>query len=398
MAARELIEVEIDQIDVEKQVRTHFDEQTIEDLAENIATVGLQQPIVLTRKPDGRYLLLQGERRLRAVTRLQAKTIEAVVTATEMEETERIVKQLTENIMREDMNPFDVASACKRLRDRGLTWEELGKVLGTSKGNAYRYEALFDAPSCVKDLYFVAGIRNITLLSEIAKLHSNPKTRPAVDLFMRDHDMRTVSARELSGLKQSIKNVGKEISEPKRDGKLLNRVLGEMLEERPEEQTLEDIFGPTQALDIFRVDGYGIPVLMMKVNIKQGELMVPTDAMLMTEHMAPTDMEAFVSLRKEGRHTGYALVPLRECQIVGVRIQTPNTLYGPVFGKIVVPVVRPHPVPQAYVQLRTGESAIVSVKYLSRRPNTLVVRILSNESMRIVPIDMIERIIHINFE
>lgn len=60
-------EIKITSIDSRPdQVRTDFSEKRIDSLAKSIAEVGQLQPIVVQKKSD-RYLLIAGERRLRAV-------------------------------------------------------------------------------------------------------------------------------------------------------------------------------------------------------------------------------------------------------------------------------------------------------------------------------------------
>src|SRR3972149_4089521 len=60
------------------QPRTHFDDDTLEELAASMREVGVLQPIVVTETGDG-YVLIAGERRWRAAKRAGMSAIPAVV-------------------------------------------------------------------------------------------------------------------------------------------------------------------------------------------------------------------------------------------------------------------------------------------------------------------------------
>ena len=99
-------EVNIELIDVERQVRTKIGDLT--ELVTSIKIDGVLEPIILLLKPDGRYRLIAGERRMRAsmlaaLTRIPA-TIKRNLNQTQIR---RI--QVTENNEREDLTPYDEA-------------------------------------------------------------------------------------------------------------------------------------------------------------------------------------------------------------------------------------------------------------------------------------------------
>ncbi len=114
-----------------EQPRRTFDPDELQQLADSIATHGLLQPIIVVQSGAG-YVLIAGERRLRAVTRLQLETIPAVVrTANEQE---RLELALVENIQRSDLNALDEARAYRHLVDEyGLTQERVAERVGRSR-------------------------------------------------------------------------------------------------------------------------------------------------------------------------------------------------------------------------------------------------------------------------
>jgi ParB family transcriptional regulator, chromosome partitioning protein len=116
-----------------RQPRTHFDEEAIDALAASIREVGVLQPIVVRRAPNG-YELIAGERRLRAARKAGLATIPAVVRDSEDADTLR--EALIENIHREDLGPIELAEAFRALLDDlGLKQDELADRLGVSRSH-----------------------------------------------------------------------------------------------------------------------------------------------------------------------------------------------------------------------------------------------------------------------
>lgn len=91
-------------------------------LKENIREVGLLQPILVEEKEDGRYLLISGERRLRACKQLGHKKIRAVLpskrTLRILEKEERTLEELAlfENLRRKKLTPIEEGKAFKKLQ------------------------------------------------------------------------------------------------------------------------------------------------------------------------------------------------------------------------------------------------------------------------------------------
>ena len=114
------------------QPRKIFDEGALNDLANSIREHGVISPIVVNMDPDGRYMIIAGERRYRAAKVAGLETIPAVI----KEYSEREIREvsLIENLQREDLNPIEAADAMKQLMDEcHLTQEELANRLGKSR-------------------------------------------------------------------------------------------------------------------------------------------------------------------------------------------------------------------------------------------------------------------------
>ena len=113
------------------QPRKHFNDASLEDLANSIREYGLLQP-VLVYKDDSQYVLIAGERRLRASKKLGLEKIKAIVADIDLSLLREVA--LIENIQREDLNPIDLACAYQELINvHNLTHEELAERLQKSR-------------------------------------------------------------------------------------------------------------------------------------------------------------------------------------------------------------------------------------------------------------------------
>ena len=113
------------------QPRKVFEEEALRDLSHSILKHGLLQPIVVVAKEDG-YMLIAGERRLRASKLANLTTIKAVVTDFEADNLRELA--LIENIQRENLNPIELATSYKELIEQyDITQEELSDIIHKSR-------------------------------------------------------------------------------------------------------------------------------------------------------------------------------------------------------------------------------------------------------------------------
>ncbi len=123
-AGLQLLAVRVDAIDPDPdQPRSTFSEDGLRELADSIRQDGVIQPIEVTQSGPDRYLIVHGERRWRAAQLAQLETVPAVVRRRDYDDVTRFVRQVVENIQREDLNDVDRAAALLRLRK--LMQEEL---------------------------------------------------------------------------------------------------------------------------------------------------------------------------------------------------------------------------------------------------------------------------------
>lgn len=146
-----LIEVDVARIRANPdQPRSSFDETALQALARSIDEHGLQQPVLVREDAEkGQYMLVAGERRLRAHRLLGRPTIFAVITAGRPEEL-----ALIENVQRVDLDAVDLARGLDRLiAIHGYTQEAVGALLGIDRAEVNRRLSVLRLPEDMLEDY-----------------------------------------------------------------------------------------------------------------------------------------------------------------------------------------------------------------------------------------------------
>jgi ParB family chromosome partitioning protein len=134
-----------------KQPRQEFDQASIDALAASIDLVGLLQPIVVQADGDG-YVLVAGERRLRAAKQLGWSEVAAVIRDSTDDENS-LTEALIENLQREDLSVLEEAAAFQQLlEDFGLTHEEIATRVGRSRSGVSNTLRLLQLPAPIQKM------------------------------------------------------------------------------------------------------------------------------------------------------------------------------------------------------------------------------------------------------
>ena len=130
------------------QPRVHFDEETLEELAQSIRERGVLQPILL--RPSGQgYQIVAGERRWRAAQRAQLHAIPAIVR--EIDESTTAELALIENIQRQDLNAIEEAEGYRQLIKRhGHTQDGVSQIVHKSRSHVANLLRLLELPEFVR--------------------------------------------------------------------------------------------------------------------------------------------------------------------------------------------------------------------------------------------------------
>lgn len=125
-------QIKIDKIEAsDNNPRKNFDDETINSLSKSIKLYGILQPLVLI-KNDEKYKIVAGERRYRAAKIAGLETVPAIIR--ELNDKDKDMISMIENIQREDLNPYEEAQAYENImKIHNLTQEELSNIIGKSR-------------------------------------------------------------------------------------------------------------------------------------------------------------------------------------------------------------------------------------------------------------------------
>jgi ParB family chromosome partitioning protein len=159
-----LAEISIKEIVVKEQVRTKFNDDSIKDLAKNIEVNGLIQPLVLHQDKNGRYRLICGERRYRALSFNKAEKAPCFVLENKTEE-ELMAIQFSENSSREELHYVDKADGILNYQTATEASErKIQAALGISKSEVHRSLLIAKMPRVLKEAAKKHDIEKYVLL------------------------------------------------------------------------------------------------------------------------------------------------------------------------------------------------------------------------------------------
>jgi ParB family transcriptional regulator, chromosome partitioning protein len=139
---QKVLEISVKDIqDNPHQTRKHFDSEKIKSLASSIKRSGLLNPITVLEESPGSYVLLAGERRLRAYKELGLENIPALVrNNSNLSDNDKFVISAAENLHRENLNAMELAKTFEiLLLKQGITKKRLSTELGSSEQYVQNY-------------------------------------------------------------------------------------------------------------------------------------------------------------------------------------------------------------------------------------------------------------------
>lgn len=133
------------------QTRALFNEQEMIELRDSIQEHGVVQPVVVRPAAEnGRYILVLGERRLRASRMAGKETVPAIVRRLSPQQAAEMT--VLENVVREDLNPMEQAEAYRVLsQEFNLTQLQIAQRIGVSRESVANYMRLLRLPEPLKE-------------------------------------------------------------------------------------------------------------------------------------------------------------------------------------------------------------------------------------------------------
>ena len=177
-------------LDIEKivpaknQPRKHFEEKSLEELAQSIKKHGVLQPI-LVKSRGTNYEIIAGERRWRAAGRAGLHKIPALLKTPEGEEDH--FWTLLENLQREDLNPLEEAKAYKLLlKSHNLNQQELADILGKPRSSLVNTLRLLKLAPSVQT-WVAEGRLSMGLAKELLRVNSEKQQKRLAEKCLQNH-------------------------------------------------------------------------------------------------------------------------------------------------------------------------------------------------------------------
>lgn len=132
------------------QPRRTFDDAELAELADSIRQNGVLQPLLVRDRGDY-YEIVAGERRYQAARAAGLDEVPVIIRDVSDDDVFKLA--LIENLQRSDLSPLEEANGYRQLiREKGLTQEELARILSKSRSTITNTLRLLDLPDEVQEL------------------------------------------------------------------------------------------------------------------------------------------------------------------------------------------------------------------------------------------------------
>ena len=183
------------------QTRYMFEEELLQELAVSIREHGVVQPVVVRpAEKEGRYILVLGERRLRASKMAGKDTIPALVRRLSLQQAAEMT--VLENVVRQDLNPLEQAEAFRVLsKEFNLTQMQIAERIGVSRETVSNYMRLLRLPEDVMK-HMLEGRLSFSEARELLALDNPAHIQPLAEQVVTKHlkiDQIEERVQELNG-------------------------------------------------------------------------------------------------------------------------------------------------------------------------------------------------------
>lgn len=140
-----------------EQPRKVFKDSELEELTKSISEYGVLQPLIVKKAEGRRFILVAGERRLRAASLAGLKTVPAIVK--ELQDREAALIALVENVQRENLNFLEEARAYKKLMvDFELTQGEIARRVSKQQSTISNKIRILSLPDDIQNAIIQNGL------------------------------------------------------------------------------------------------------------------------------------------------------------------------------------------------------------------------------------------------
>lgn len=124
----------------ENQPRKNFSKEALDSLKKSVSKYGVKNPVLVEEIGDGKYLLVDGERRYRVATALGLKELPVVIEPKNENALNRAIEQFHIQEQHEGWTPLEKASVVLRLsKELGVSMKDIPELLGINSRIAESY-------------------------------------------------------------------------------------------------------------------------------------------------------------------------------------------------------------------------------------------------------------------
>lgn len=191
-------EVSIDEIKANPyQPRKIFDEEKLDELASSIKKHGVIQPLIVSKRPEGGYELIAGERRFKASRKGGLQKVPVIVKR--IGDKEKMEWALIENIQRDDLNAIEEAEAYERLMEKfNYNQSEIAIQVGKSRSAV---------ANTLRLLELSGNLKKLIKLNKISEGHGRAL------LGLEDRNQREILAEEIIRKRLSVRETEKKVKQ-----------------------------------------------------------------------------------------------------------------------------------------------------------------------------------------
>jgi len=164
---------------VEKGFNVRTDLGDIDALAQSIAKLGQQTPIIATKvRGEDKFLLTAGHRRLAAIAiankKYGANITHVNVMSAKGDEKGRVLTMLLDGEASKKLSASEMATGFARLKAMGMKPLEIGANVGLSQAQVYNIINVTKAPQTIQDMV-EKGLISVALVNEIQRTTKDPE-------------------------------------------------------------------------------------------------------------------------------------------------------------------------------------------------------------------------------
>jgi ParB/RepB/Spo0J family partition protein len=136
--------------------RTEFDQALLDELAASIAKHGQLVPILATEGPEGRYTIIDGERRYRAMQAAGVSTVRLIVR--DLPPADARAVSVVANVQRAGLTALEFAAVCARMRSEGMAVKAIAQQLGKGESTISNAIRMMELPASARDLVMAGRV------------------------------------------------------------------------------------------------------------------------------------------------------------------------------------------------------------------------------------------------